>query len=226
MIKGFGFISIRAIERTCLLLGSVFVVFFLSQIVVGENQRQHDIFLFEQKNYSPAQTQNSRQVIIPGERLETNTSAPDKSLWSPSRVKAYLKSLQQHSSPVLAVLRIPSLNLHVPVYDGAGSLHLNRGVARITGTALPNQLGNMGIAGHRDGYFRALKDIKVGAKIELETDNGKLYFRVFQTQIVDPTAIEVLDHSASPSITLVTCYPFYYLGQAPKRYIVTAMLDS
>ncbi|MGA8530797.1 MAG: class D sortase [Acidobacteriaceae bacterium] len=125
----------------------------------------------------------------------------------------------------LAVLRIPAIHLDVPVLDGTDVLTLNHAAGRIAGTALPGEAGNMGIAAHRDGFFRNLGKVRIGDPIELETRNGVERYIVERTQIVMPDDVSVLDPRPAPSLTLVTCYPFHYLGRAPQRYIVTASLE-
>ena len=124
------------------------------------------------------------------------------------------------------VLEIPRLELEVPLYDGASDLHMDRGIARIEGTAMPDESGNMGIAGHRDGYFRVLKDIEFGDELILSSSAGMKRYRVEQLMIVEPSAVEVLDPTEDTSITLVTCYPFYFVGHAPQRFIVRAVLQD
>ena len=126
----------------------------------------------------------------------------------------------------LAVLRIPKINLEVPVFNDTDDLTLDRGVGRILGTAQVGGPGNLGIAGHRDGFFRGLKDIEIGDTIELQRPGGTDRYRVSQLQIVAPTDVYVLNASSKPTLTLVTCYPFYYVGSAPKRYVVTASTEN
>ena len=96
-------------------------------------------------------------------------------------------------------------------------------VGHIEDTAAPGADGNTGIAGHRDGFFRGLKDITTGDAIELDTLNGKQIYRVERTWVVDPEDVSVLDPTPSRALTLVTCYPFYYVGPAPQRFIVRAV---
>jgi sortase A len=122
------------------------------------------------------------------------------------------------------VLRVPKIHLEVPVFEGTDQLTLNHGVGRIIGTAQPGQPGNLGIAGHRDGFFRGLKDVREGDEIELQTLQGTQSYLVEEIQIVQPENIEVLLPRAVPSLTLVTCYHFYFIGSAPQRYVVTASL--
>jgi sortase A len=126
----------------------------------------------------------------------------------------------------LGVLRIAKIRLEVPVLEGTDALTLNRGAGRIAGTARPGEQGNIGIAGHRDGFFRGLKDVAVGDAIELKTLQGTDNYVVDQIRIVTPDRVEVLQARGVPSLTLITCYPFYFIGSAPKRYIVTASLQQ
>jgi len=148
----------------------------------------------------------------------------DFSLWDAKRAKAYSTSSTKDFDVPLAVLRIPKISLEVPVFDGTDSLTLNRAVGRISGTAQLGEQGNMGLAGHRDGFFRALKNVSVGDTVELKSRNGIAHYVVDEVSIVDPTDVSVLKPRSVPSLTLVTCYPFYFVGSAPERYIVSASL--
>jgi len=103
---------------------------------------------------------------------------------------------------------------------------LNRGVGRIQGTAHVGESGNLGIAGHRDGFFRGLKDIGPGDIVELETSYRRKQYLVEKIQIVSPEDVQVLQSTPEPTLTLVTCFPFYYVGSAPQRYIVTASIQD
>ncbi len=148
----------------------------------------------------------------------------DYSLWDEGRIEEYEESLEHDFGPPLAILRIPALDLQVPLLEGTNDLVLNRGVGRIVETARPGELGNIGIAGHRDGFFRGLKDISEGDTIELETLTATDIYRIDAIRIVTPQDVHVLEHQSVPTLTLVTCYPFYFVGKAPKRYIVSATL--
>ena len=147
----------------------------------------------------------------------------DQSLWSLQRVAAFAASLTSAGAP-RGVLRIPSLALAVPVYEGTGELALNRGAGHIEGTAELSAEGNIGLAAHRDGFFRPLKDITLDAEIQLDAGGESLRYRVVDISIVSPEDVYVLAPTPIPSITLVTCYPFYFVGNAPQRYIVRAQL--
>jgi sortase A len=154
---------------------------------------------------------------------------PDFTLWSPQRVKGYEDRLATYLAPAIAVLRIPNIHLETLVLEGTDELSLNRGVGRIAGTAHPAENGNMGIAGHRDGFFRGLKDVRPGDTIEMITLRRTRTYVVDRVVIVNPDDTSVLEARPRPSLTLVTCYPFYFVGSAPQRYIVQASvrdLDS
>jgi sortase A len=148
--------------------------------------------------------------------------APDLSLWDLERVRAWRRASSEPAPPALAVLRIPKIRLEVPVLRGTDDFTLNRAVGHIDDTALPGTEGNSGIAGHRDSFFRGLKDIAAGDAIELETLRGKEMYRVERIWVVSPEDVSVLDATPTRSLTLVTCYPFYHVGPAPQRYIVRA----
>jgi sortase A len=125
---------------------------------------------------------------------------------------------------VLGRLEIPSLGVSTIVREGEDARTLQLAIGHIAGTALPGAAGNMGLAGHRDTFFRRLREINPGDVIRLVTVEGTYTYAVEGTQIVDPDDVWVLDPTPQPSLTLVTCYPFTYLGAAPERFIVRANL--
>lgn len=151
------------------------------------------------------------------------TAEPDLSLWDRERIDAWRRALNAPAPLPLAVLRIPKVRLEVAVLPGTDDFTLNRAVGHVEDTALPGTDGNSGIAGHRDGFFRGLKDIGPGDAIELETLRGKEVYRVERIWVVDPEDVSVLDPTRTRSLTLVTCYPFYHVGPAPQRYVVRAV---
>ncbi len=119
-------------------------------------------------------------------------------------------------------IEIPRLGLSVIVVEGVDRLILRRSVGHIPGTALPGQSGNVGISGHRDTFFRPLRNIRQDDIIALTTLLGEYRYRVVSTKVVSPSDVAVLDPSENEILTLVTCYPFYFVGSAPDRFIVRA----
>jgi sortase A len=122
----------------------------------------------------------------------------------------------------LALLSVERLNLKAPVYLGTHRKTLDRGLGVIKGTTHPGEVGNIAISGHRDSFFRVLKDIKLGDRIEMQTPEGLEDFEVSEITIVDALEVSVLDPADTTVLTLITCHPFYYQGYAPDRYIVKA----
>lgn len=159
--------------------------------------------------------------------VHTPTAPPDFVLWSEQRIHQYAESLSKHVASPLAVIRIDRVHVEAPVLEGTDNLTLNRGVGHIAGTAFFGENGNIGLAGHRDGFFRGLKNIRVGDRIDLEEPGRIETYVVERLEIVDPDNVSVLQPSGKPALTLVTCYPFYYIGAAPRRFIVHAVpIDS
>ena len=120
-------------------------------------------------------------------------------------------------------IEIPRLGVSAIVLEGIGKKTLRRGVGHIPDTPLPESGGNVGLAAHRDSFFRELKDVRKDDLITLKTLEGTYRYRVEWTRIVQPADIEVLDDAGTPALTLVTCYPFHYVGSAPERFIVRAV---
>jgi len=119
-------------------------------------------------------------------------------------------------------LEIPGLRVSTIVFQGTGNHVLSEGVGHLDGSAMPGQPGNMVLAAHRDSYFRPLRNINKGDLIQVTTPSGIRTYKVDWTKIVAPTEISVENPTPKPSLTLITCYPFYYVGNAPKRFIVRA----
>jgi sortase A len=130
------------------------------------------------------------------------------------------RAIQQ--GDVLGRLDIPRLELSVAVLQGTSSHILRLGAGHLPGSALPGAAGNSAIAGHRDTFFRGLKDIQLNDEIQIQTATGLFRYRVDLVRVVEPDDISILASSIQPELTLVTCYPFYFLGPAPKRFIVRA----
>ena len=117
---------------------------------------------------------------------------------------------------------IPRLDVSAVVIEGTSHKTLRRAVGHIAGTALPGQPGNVGIAGHRDTFFRPLRNVQQNDIITLTTSAGEYRYRVVSIKVVSPDDVGVLKADGSEILTLVTCYPFYFVGSAPERFIVRA----
>jgi len=160
-----GFVHMKIlgkIERLFLILGLLLGVVFGTVLAYRAISSRAELRRFQnlQREHSVATKTSADPASVFG---------VDFSLWSPNRITAYQQSLQQYFPAPLAVLRISKVHLEVPVLEGTDDLALNRGVGHITGTVRPGENGNIGIAGHRDGFFRALKDVGPGDVIELAT---------------------------------------------------------
>jgi len=166
----------------------------------------------------PDVTEGSQQTL----QIDMESYTPDQSEWSVKQIAKYEKKKNTGDLP-LAMLKIERLNLEAPVYLGTDRVTLDRGVGIIESTAYLGEVGNIGISGHRDGFFRPLKDIKLGDVIEILTPTGVQEFEVSDITIVDALEVSVLDSTDTTVLTLITCHPFYYQGYAPDRYIVRAI---
>jgi sortase A len=123
---------------------------------------------------------------------------------------------------VLGRIEIARIGLTAMILEGTDGRTLRRAVGHIPGTPLPGQQGNVAITGHRDTFFRPLRNIQRDDEITLTTLDGTYRYLVDSTQVVAPEDMQVLDDSSDKILTLVTCYPFYFVGPAPKRFIVRA----
>lgn len=212
---------LRFAEVAALVLGIVLIGVYLGARIHSHLSSENAVEQF-----------NRARVAV--SRLETEFSDPgavasspvDTSLWAEGRIEAYQQSLIADMDLPLAVLRIPVINLEVPVFEGTDELVLNRGAGHIEGTPALGSTGNFGVAGHRDGFFRELGDVGLGNEISVDLLDGSLRYLVSEIHIVEPTDVWVLEPTETPSITLVTCFPFYFVGSAPQRYIVRAVLDE
>jgi len=123
---------------------------------------------------------------------------------------------------LVGMLDVPRLKLSTPVIEGDDDKTLERAVGHLPDTPMPWENGNSAIAGHRDGLFRPLKDLKVGDEIRFRSTRDEFIYKVTKTSIVLPDDVSVLGPRAKNTLTLITCYPFYYVGSAPKRFVVFA----
>jgi sortase A len=122
----------------------------------------------------------------------------------------------------LGRIEISRIGLDAIITEGTDGKSLRRGVGHVTGTALPGEPGNVAIAGHRDTFFRALRNVRQDDEVTLTTLDGSYRYQVDWVKVVGDEANEVLSDSDDSILTLVTCYPFYFVGPAPRRFIVRA----
>lgn len=208
----------RRLEQLLLVAGVLLVSFYLAARVDGVLSSRSELQQFWQSQRTANET-----GAWPGWHEYQD---PDMRFWSQHRIDAYNAAAHSSTASPLGVLRIASVHLEVPVLEGTGDFTLNRAVGHIHGTAEPGQDGNVGIAGHRDGFFRVLKDIHHGDAIELITLKQEIHYVVDELLIVSPQDVSVLQQRSQPSLTLVTCYPFYFVGSAPQRFIVHASVAN
>jgi sortase A len=211
----------RAVEMSAWILGIALLSFHAAARLSFERARVAGIEAFREASVSQPVSQAQAAVAEPAVSREITV---DQSLWSEQRSAAFAASVA-NAGPPEGVLAIPSLQLEVPVYSDTSEINLNRGAGHIEGTAPLSDVGNIGIAAHRDGFFRKLKDIAIDDEVSLEVHGRTLRYRVVDISVVAPSDVHVLASTEIPSVTLVTCYPFYFVGAAPQRYIVRAELS-
>jgi sortase A len=203
-----------SIERILLCLGLLLLSAYGVARISGAMYSRAELQRFsDSRNHSPGHSS-----AVDG------TGAPDFRLWSEQRIAAYKASFEREFPLPVAVLKIPAIHLEVPVLQGTDDLTLNRAVGHIAGTANLGAEGNAGIAGHRDGFFRGLKDVHLGDVVYVSTERAETHYVVDEIVIVPPEDVSVLAPRSKSTLTLVTCYPFYFVGGAPLRYIVHASM--
>jgi len=235
---------IQILEHLFLIAGVLALGFYGSAKLYTSAYQSYEKYSFEQqlsgrtpsipgfvghllgKKEAPEQLATGKRTVNGEELLRSMVYAPeivpmDKG-WSADRLRAFKRAATPSPGSVLGRLEIPSVDLSVMLLQGTDDWTLNRAVGHIEGTALPGQPGNLGVAGHRDGFFRCLKDVTKNTMITVTTLKGRFHYRVSAINIVKPKDVKLLSPTTRPTLTLVTCYPFHYVGDAPKRYIVTA----
>jgi sortase A len=154
--------------------------------------------------------------------IRRRASAPLAAQAEADRARAESFGIDGLAGSPLGRIEISSVGLAAMIMEGVDGNTLRHAVGHIPGTSLPGQPGNVALAGHRDTFFRGLRNIHKDDEVTLTTLHGFYRYRVDSTQVVEPQATEVLNNSVDDILTLVTCYPFYFVGPAPKRFIVRA----
>jgi sortase A len=155
---------------------------------------------------------------VENRELDIILSTAPKVPQSPGRIRPP----QPLPGSAIGRIEIPRLGVSAVIRAGSDAKTLRLAVGHIPGTALPGEVGNIGLAGHRDTFFRRLRDIRATDDIRVVTTSGTFTFKVNTTTVVSPKDTWVLNPTRSPTLTLVTCYPFTYIGSAPQRFIVHA----
>ena len=156
---------------------------------------------------------------------EVNTDGPV--IPADSLGGAYMRGGSQATDGThLGTIAVPQIDLNAPVVEGVTDSDLRRGVGHVPGSALGGGLGNMVLAAHRDTIFRALRGIQKGMDVEVRGTDGVYHYKVDSLQVVAPDRLDILEISSEPQVTLITCYPFNFIGSAPMRFIVKAHLVS
>jgi sortase A len=202
--------SLRWIERALIAIGILCVGLWAWSWIDAKIYQYRESKLLEEAASARATVASETDSL--GAFRETSAPAPEEK--EPSEPGP--------EGSLVGRIEIPRLDVSAIVLEGVDKKTLRRGVGRIPETALPGDGGNVGLAAHRDSFFRGLKDIRKNDIVTLKTMEDTYYYRVEWTEIVRPQDTHVLADSGAPELTLVTCYPFYYVGSAPKRFIVRA----
>ncbi len=219
----------RWIERLLFLIGIVclgtWVYAFVDARLTQRREEQRLEEALRQRSLHPTKQLASSSGKAP--KASTPAAETDALDSFQEKDEAFAPEADLEEGALIGRIKIPRVGVSAIVLHGIGNKTLRRGVGHIPGTPLPAHGGNFGLAGHRDSFFRELKDIRRDDIIELTTLDGTFEYKVEWTKIVAPEDTYVLADEGTPALTLVTCYPFYYVGSAPQRFIVRAQrLDS
>ena len=152
--------------------------------------------------------------------IHAGAKAPGAADWATNAVAL---DAGQGSDALIGRLEIPRLHYSAIVAEGIDKRTLRRAIGHLPETALPGEAGNVVLAGHRDSFFRILKEVRPDDRLRFATTNGWFEYTIVDLAVVDPHEIQVLEPSEKPTLTLITCYPFNYIGPAPRRFVVRAL---
>jgi|MudIll2142460700_1097286.scaffolds.fasta_scaffold403141_1 sortase A len=215
--------ALKLLEYCCWGLGAGLLIAYLASTLWAQYGYRSALVAFEASRFGAAVASPlSGDDALPHAGLDY--APPDQSLWSIERIRRYAETRWDVPVTPEAVVRIPSLGLEVPVFPGETEANMTRGAGRITGSPRFGEPGNVSVSSHRDGFFRKLKDIRVGDAIVVDTRTATYRYVVEEIRVTEPTDTVVLWPGEVPELTLVTCYPFNFVGHAPQRYVVRAEL--
>ena len=152
-------------------------------------------------------------------------SAIDSELYQLQARRAFDEKQEKRPEGTIGKIEIPRIGLSAMIAEGTEWATLRRAIGHIPGTAFPGETGNAAVAAHRDTFFRGLRNVSRGDAIDVTTDRGVFRYVVESTEIVKPNDVDVLRSGQSQELTLITCYPFFWIGPAPKRFIVHAKVS-
>ncbi|HRQ63810.1 MAG TPA: class D sortase [Xanthomonadaceae bacterium] len=207
-----------SVELACWLIGIGLILLFFAARVSGDWQHDRALVSFGEARVA-AKARTEVPAIPAFDPLADEGVEPLAASGAPDPAP----DSGDTSALPIAVLRIASIELQVPVFADTSERNLNRGAGWVEGTAPPHDIGNMAIAGHRDRHFRPLKDVAVGDVVVLESLTGERSYRVTTLAIVEPEDVSSLAATEDAAVTLITCYPFHFIGNAPQRFIVRAL---
>jgi sortase A len=165
--------------------------------------------------YAVPSANPSRLGRAPGPTYSGGTPARDPAMRSAPALAA--------AKGALGRIDIPRLGISAIIAEGTDNGTLKRAVGHVPSTSQPGEAGNVGLAAHRDGLFRGLGGVRQNDLIRIVTPRGSFSYRVEYSVVVGPHRVDLLDSTAVPSLTLITCYPFHWIGHAPKRFVVRAV---
>jgi sortase A len=203
----------RGAQLVFLAVGILCVGIYCESYIYRTAYQLYESWKFDQE---PATAQVP--VSEPVKRTNLPVALPDPDRGSPS-------VLPSERSGVIGRISIPRLHISAIVEEGVDDGTLARAIGHIPGTAFPGEIGNVGIAGHRDTFFRKLKDLQPNDKIDFATHGGHYRYTVDSLTVVEPSDVSVLEAKGGKVLTIVTCFPFQYIGNAPRRFIVHAVAD-
>jgi len=207
------------IEGVLLLVGFLGVGWFVFSAVDTKIYQSYENYRFEAGLRGERPTLRGYVADLLNGDSEESRSRPEEQA-TPQTPPARRPPMARGST--IGRLEIPRINLSTVVREGSDDKTLKRAAGHVPYTPLPGEHGNVGIAAHRDSFFRNLRNIREGDVIRVKTSWGLYEYEVDSLKIVMPENVEVLNPTSAPSLTLVTCYPFNYVGSAPKRFIVRA----
>ncbi len=205
----------RVAQLVLLVVGIIGVGFYCEAWLYRTAYQIYENWEFDHEPDTPAAPE---PAATPAARPARPVVLPDPDRGSPP-------SAVDRMGGIVGRISIPRLKISAIVEEGVDEATLSRAVGHIPGTAMPGEDGNMGIAGHRDTFFRELKNLKPNDKIDFITHSGSYHYTVQSLTVVEPSDVGVLEPTGGKILTIVTCFPFHYIGSAPRRFIVHAVAD-